>query len=52
MAKTRTLLTVNWFVFTDILLVNGDEPNLILPQFAFPLYFLFSSALCNWHLQK
>ena len=26
---------------TDILLVNGDEPNLILPKFARPLYFFF-----------
>ena len=37
----------DWFVLTDILLANGDEPNLILPKFARPLYFFFSSAF--WH---
>ena len=40
----------NWFVLTDILLANGDEPNSILPKFARPLYFFFSLAF--WHLQK
>ena len=28
--------------WTDILLANDDEPNLILPKFARPLYFFFS----------
>ena len=27
----------NWFVLADILLANGDELNLVLPKFAFPL---------------
>ena len=34
---------------TEILIANGDEPNLILPKFAVPLCFFFSSAL--WHLE-
>ena len=29
----------NWFVPTDVLFANSDEPNLILPKFARPLYF-------------
>ena len=41
---------VTCLLLTDILLANGDEPNLILPKFARPLYFFFSSAF--WHLQK
>ena len=40
----------NWFVLTDISLPNGEEPNFILPNFARPLCFFFSSAFC--HLQK
>ena len=36
---------LNWFVVTDILLANGDEPNLILPKFARPLYFFFAHQL-------
>ena len=32
---------VTGFVLTAILLANGDEPNLILPKFARPLYFFF-----------
>ena len=31
-------------ILTDILLANGDEPNLILPKFAHPLYFFFLIA--------
>ena len=34
-----------WFVLNDILLVNGDEPNLILPKFACPLYSFHISFL-------
>ena len=35
-----------WFLLTDILLWNGDEPNLlILPKFARSIYFFFSSVL-------
>ena len=33
----------SWFVLTDMLLANGDELNLILPKFARPPNFLFSS---------
>ena len=33
---------------TQILIANGDEPNLILLKFAVPLCFFLSSAL--WHL--
>ena len=44
------LTRFNWFVLTVILVANGDEPNLILPKFARPLHFFFSSAV--WHLQK
>ena len=41
---------VTGFVLTDILLANGDEPNLILPKFARPLcIFFFLSAFS--HLQ-
>ena len=40
----------SWFVLTDILFANGDKPNLILPKFAGPLYFFFSSIF--WHLQE
>ena len=40
----------NCFLLTDILLANSDEPNLILPKFARPLYLFFSSVF--WHLQK
>ena len=36
---------VTGFVLTDILLANGDEPNLILSKFARPLYFFFSHQL-------
>ena len=32
---------VTGFLLTDILLANGDEPNLILTKFARPLYFFF-----------
>ena len=35
------VLAINRFVVTDILLANGDEPNLILPKFVRPLYFFF-----------
>ena len=35
----------NWFVLTDILLLNGGEPNLILPKVARPLYSFFISFL-------
>ena len=35
----------NWFVLGSTLLGNGDEPKLILPKFAQPLYFFFSSGL-------
>ena len=35
----------NWFVLTDILLANSDEPNLILPKFAHPLYFFLIGFL-------
>ena len=35
---------VTGFVLTDILLANGDEPNLILPKFARPLYFFFLTS--------
>ena len=31
----------NWFVLADILLMNGDEPNLILPKFARTVYCFF-----------
>jgi len=33
----------NWFVLADIV-ANGDELNLILPKFARPHYFFFSSG--------
>ena len=32
-------------MLTDILLANGDEPNLVLPKFAGPLLFFFSHQL-------
>ena len=43
MAKQEQFNSFNLtgFLLTDILLVNGDEPNLILPKFARPLYFFF-----------
>ena len=34
-------LVNNPYVLTGILLANGDEPNLILPKFARPLYYFF-----------
>ena len=49
--NNNNLIRLKWFVLSDILLANGDEPNLILPNFARPLYvFFFSSAF--WHLHK
>ena len=44
--QTRTIWFVwyNWFVLTDMWHANSDELNLILPKFARPLYFLFSSG--------
>jgi len=42
--KNDLIRLINWFVLTDILLANGDELNLILPKFARPLYFFFSSG--------
>ena len=36
-------------VCTDILLANGDEPNLIFRKFARLVYSFFSSA---WYLQE
>ena len=46
MAKQEqfNLFNVTGLYKTDILLANGDEPNLILPKFARPLYFFFLSA--------
>ena len=41
---------VTGFVLTDILLTNGDEPNLILSKFTRPLYFFISSAF--WRLDE
>ena len=40
-------ISCNWVVLTDILLAKGDEPNLILPKFACPLYFFFSLTEIN-----
>ena len=34
----KEALLAGWFVLIDTLLSNGDEPNLILPKFARPLY--------------
>ena len=42
--KNNFIRLMNWFVLTDILLENGDEPNLILPKFAHPPH-LFSHQL-------
>ena len=39
----RSLIYCDWFVLADILLANGDEPNLILSKFARPLDLLFFS---------
>ena len=39
------------FLLTDILLANGDEPNLILPKFARLLYF-FSHQLFGTYRNK
>ena len=39
------LFNVTGFVLTDILLANGNEPNLILPKFACLLYFFFLISL-------
>ena len=50
MAKTRTIKFVQcikWFVLTDILLTNRDEPNLILPQFARALYLFLALTEIN-----
>ena len=42
----------NWFVLTDILLVNGNEQSLLLPKFARPLYFfLLISFLASLETQ-
>ena len=53
MAKTRAIqfISCNWVVLTDILLAKGDEPNLILPKFARPLYF-FSHQLSGTYRIK
>ena len=53
MAKTRTIkfVSCNWLVLTDILLTNGDEPNLILPKFSRRLYF-FSHQLFGTYRNK
>ena len=45
------LFNVTGFVLTDILLENGDEPFLILPKFARPLYF-FSQQLFGTYRNK
>ena len=37
---------VNWFVLTDILLANGNEPNLILSKFARPINCFFFLISC------
>ena len=39
--KSKSEQLCSWFVLTDILLANRDEPNLILPKFARPLYFVY-----------
>ena len=49
--KQEQFNSLNWFVPTDILLANGDEPNLILPKFARPLYF-FSHQLFRTYRNK
>ena len=38
-------------LYTNILLTNGDEPNLILPKFSRPLYF-FSHQLFGTYRNK
>ena len=39
------------FLLNEILLANGDEPNLILPKFVRPLYF-FSDQLFGFYRNK
>ena len=39
--KNNLFISCNWFVLTDILLANGNKPNLILSKFARPLYCFF-----------
>ena len=44
--KNNLFISCNWFVLTDILLANANKPNLILSNFALPLYcFFFSHQL-------
>ena len=45
------IILCNWFVPTDVLLVNSDEPNLILLKFACPFYF-FSQQLFSTYRNK
>ena len=54
--KKFTSFNITGFVLADILLANGDEPNLILPRFAPPLYLflirLFGTSINNNCLKK
>ena len=50
--NSRSLIYCDWLVLADILLANGDEPNLILSTFARPLNLLFFLSTTFWHLQK
>ena len=49
--KNNSVRLCNWFVLTDILLPNGDEPNFILPNFARPLYFFSQQLFATYRNQ-